>query len=549
MRKPLLLLAGALGAATLLPAAVRMPGLFGNHMVLQQDVKIPVWGWADPGEKITVTLGGASAATSAGPDGKWRVDLPKTAATATPQTLTVSGANTLSFSDVLVGDVWLCSGQSNMEFGILNISKNETLPEEIRIFHVTKAASLTPLGDTQFVPADIGRDTLSGHWQKTLRAGSWGGFSAVGTLFAKEIHAHTGRPVGMIGAYWGGTPAQAWTDLATLQNTPALIRYADGLTQMTDAQKAQFPVVWADYMREAIKWEREVWGGAENYGRTFGEWQKAVKLATAAGTPPPPKPEPSRPQARNPGNVGTATSLFNGMIHPLLAYPVKGVIWYQGESNANGGRAYAPLFIAMIEAWRRNWNQPDLPFLFVQIAGYGPGPTDPSRNHWADLRQGQADALTLPRTGMATAIDIGDEKDIHPRNKFAVAHRLALLARQQVYGENIVASGPAYERMTVEDGRIRIAFKNTGGGLVIAAPPAMPGLPALPAPAALTGFEISRADKKWTPATAVLDGTTVLVSSPEVTTPVAVRYAWADFPACSLYNAESLPALPFCTGN
>lgn len=551
MRLPSLLLisAGLLAGFAPLAADIRMPGLFGDHMVLQQDVKIPVWGWAEPGEKVSVTFGAATATTTTGADGKWRVDLEKTPASKTPQTLTVAGANTLTFTDVLVGDVWLCSGQSNMEFGILNISKDETLPEEIRIFHVTKAASLTPLDDTQFVPADVGRGTLSGHWQKTFAAGSWGGFSAVGSLFAKEIHAKTGRPIGMIGSYWGGTPAQAWTDLHTLKNTPALTRYADGLAKMTDEQKAKFPVVWADYMREAIKWEREVWGGTENYGRTLGEWQKAAKLAADAGTPPPPTPEPSRPQARNPGNVGTATSLYNGMIHPLLSFPIKGVIWYQGESNSNGGRAYAPLFIAMIESWRRNWNQPELPFIFVQVAGYGPGPTDPSRGHWADLRQGQADALVLPRTGMATAIDVGDEKDIHPRNKFAVAHRLALLARQQVYGENIMASGPAYERMTVEPGRIRIAFKNTGGGLVLSAPPVAPGLPPLPATAALTGFEIAGSDKKWTAATAVIDGTTVVVSSPDVPAPVAVRYAWADFPACSLYNADGLPAFPFCTEN
>ena len=542
----LTIVAGLLTGCISASAAVRMPGLFGDHMVLQQDSKIPVWGWAEPGEKVTVTLGSTTSTVTTGADGKWRVDLAKIAGTNTPQTLTVAGSNTVTFTDILVGDVWLCSGQSNMEFGILNISKDEILPDEVRIFCVTKSASLTPLDDTQSVPAELKRGTLTGHWQKTLDAGTWGGFSAVGSLFGIEINKSTGRPIGLIGSYWGGTPAQAWTDLATLKNTPCLTGYAESLAKMSPELKSRFPVVWADYVREGLKWDHEVWGGTENYGRTVGEWKKAVEAAKSAGTPVPPKPEPSRPMPRNPGNVGTSTTLFNGMIHPLLSSPIKGVIWYQGESNANGGRAYGPLFTAMIEDWRRSWRQPDLPFFFVQVAGYGPGPTDPSRNHWADLRQGQADALLLPHTGMVTAVDIGDANNIHPRDKFSVAHRLALLARKQVYGEaNLIAQGPTYDRMITEGNAIRVVLKNAGSSLIIGAPPPIPGQPRASAPAALTAFEIAAADKKWVPATAVIDGATVVVSSPEVPAPVAVRYAWSDCPECSLYNKEGLPAYPF----
>ncbi len=203
----------------------------------------------------------------------------------------------------------------------------------------------------------------------------------------------------------------------------------------------------------------------------------------------------------------------------------------------------------MITDWREHWGRGDFPFLFVQVAGYAPGPTDSTRGHWAALREGQAKALGLPNTAMVTAIDVGDEKDIHPRNKFTVAHRLALVARETVYNDKIDSSGPVYDHMKIEADRIHIAFKHVGAGLVLAAPPVAPGLPALPTPTTLTGFEISGTDQKWTPANAVIAGQTVIVSSPAVPAPVAVRYAWADFPACSLYNADGLPAFPFRTDN
>ena len=551
MRLPPLLFAsiGLLTGLVPLSADVRMPGLFGDHMVLQQDTAIPVWGWAEPGEEVTVALGDRTAKTKAGADGKWRVELPKINASSTPQTLRITGQNTVVIEDVLVGDVWLCSGQSNMEFGIFNIAKDEVLPPEVRLFHVTKSAALTPLDDTASVPADVGREVHSGHWQKSLNTGSWNGFSAVGFLFGKEIHQHTGKPVGLIGSYWGGTPAQAWTSLAAMQKNPLLANYAQTYATLKPEQKARFPVVWADYVRAGLKWDREVWGGAENYGKSFGQWQAAAKQAKEAGTPAPPKPVPSRPKPANPGNVGTVTSLFNGMIHPLIPYAFKGVIWYQGESNANNGADYGNLFPAMITDWREHWGRGDFPFLFVQVAGYGPGPTDPSRGRWAALREGQAKALGLPNTAMVTAIDVGDEKDIHPRNKFTVAHRLALAAREKVYNDKIASSGPVYDHMTIEAGLIHIAFKHVGTGLVLAAPPVAPGLPAMPSPTTLTGFEIAGSDQKWTPANAVIAGQTVIVSSPAVPAPVAVRYAWADFPACSLYNADGLPAFPFRTDN
>ena len=533
-----------LSFAESLKADVKMSTLFGDHMVLQQDSKLPVWGWADPGETVTVTLGKSTAKAVAGADGKWRVNLPQIPASSTPLTLMVAGKNTLQFEDVLVGDVWICSGQSNMEYGIGNISREEVLDPEIRVFHVTKSASLTPLEETKFVPPEIGLDTLSGHWQKTLRAGAWNGFSAVGYLFAKNVHAFTGKPVGMIGSYWGGTPAQAWTSLSGLEKEPALVNYVKGLQDMKPEQKAKFPVVWADYVAAMKKWDKEA---REPFDVQMKAWNVAVEKAKAAGEPEPPKPQMAFPRPANPGNVGTTTSLFNGMINPLIPFAIKGVIWYQGESNSYNGAEYGILFPNMIRDWREKWSQGDFPFLFVQVAGYGVPLTDPSRGRWPLLREGQSKALALPNTGMATAIDIGDEKDIHPKNKFPLGERLGLLAKQIAYGQAIVASGPTYASMKVEGGKIRVALKNTGAGLVIGVPPAIPGAQPAPIPSALTGFEIAGEDQKFMPAQAVIDGNSVVVSSTEVQAPVAVRYCWADYPACSLYNKEGLPAYPFRT--
>ena len=534
----------SLGFAASVHAEVRMSTLFGDHMVLQQDSKLPIWGWAEPGETVTVTLGKSAEKAITGADGKWRVNLPPNASGSTPLTLTVAGKNTLQFEDVLVGDVWICSGQSNMEFGIFNVNKEEVIDPEIRVFCVTKSASLTPLDETEFVPPEIGLDTLTGHWQKTIKAGSWGGFSAVGYLFAKNVHQFTGKPVGMIGSYWGGTPAQAWTSLSGLEKEPALANYLQGLQNLKPEQKAKFPVKWADYAHAMQKWGKEAF---EPLGAQMRAWDVAAKKAREAGQPEPPKPQLAFPRPANPGNVGTTTSLFNGMIHPLIPFAIKGVVWYQGESNANNGAEYGVLFPTMIRDWREKWGQGDFPFLFVQIAGYGVQPSDPSHGKWALLREGQSKALTLPNTGMATALDVGDEKDIHPKNKIPVGERLALLAKQIAYGQSCVASGPMYDSMKVEGGKIRVTFKSTGSGLVIGVPPPMPGAQPLPVPAELTGFEITGADRKWMPAKAAIIGAEVLVSSAEVSAPVAVRYCWADYPPCSLYSKEGLPAYPFRT--
>ena len=533
-----------LSFASPLCADVKMSTLFGDHMVLQQGTKIPIWGRAEPGEEVSVKLGEKSASTKADASGKWRVDLEKTAANNQPQVLTVKGKNTLQFEDVLVGDVWVCSGQSNMEFGVFNVNRAEVIEPDIRVFYVTKSASFTSVEETQFVPPEIGLDTMSGHWQKTLQVGGWGGFSAVGYFFGKEIHHFTKQPVGLIGSYWGGTPAQAWTSLSALEKEPALAHHLTALKGLKPEQKAKFPVVWTDYVTAMKKWDKE---SREPYDAAMRAWEAAAKTAREAGQPEPPKPQMASPRPANPGNVGTATTLFNGMINPLLPYAIKGAIWYQGEANAYNGADYGILFPTMIRDWREKWGQGDFPFLFVQLAGYGVPTTDPTRGRWALLREGQSKALALPNTGMATAIDVGHPTGIHPINKYPVGERLALLAKQVAYGQAVVASGPTYGSMKADGGKIRVAFQNTGSGLVIGVPPAMPGAEPTPVPAELTGFEIAGADQNWVPAKAVIDGTTVVVSSEQVPAPVAVRYCWADYPPCSLYNKEGLPAYPFRT--
>jgi len=524
---------------------VKMPGIFGDHMVLQEDQTVPVWGWADPGEAVTVTLGTASGSAAAGADGKWRVELPKMPVNHAPQELVIAGKNTIKIEDVLVGEVWLCSGQSNMQFGILNIKKMADLTEpEIRVFCLTKSASLTPMDDTTFVPPELVFDTSTGHWSTSPNSGTWNGFSAVGYLFGQRIHQITGHPVGLIGSYWGGTPAQAWTSLDGLQKNPALAGYVNNFENLTDAQKARFPVVWADYVAAMVKWNKEV---VDPYSAAMHDWKIADQKAKDAGTPEPPQPAPLGGRPADPGNVGTVSTLYNGMIHPIQGYGIKGVIWYQGESNTTSGD-YNILFPNLIQDWRSKWGQGDFPFFFVQLAGYQPGPTDGGLGHWAKIRQDQASALSLPNTGMATAVDIGDQNNVHPKDKQDVANRLALLAQNRVYGQPVLDSGPTFAGIKIEGNQARVSFDHIGGGLTLAAPPVAPGQDPNPVPAELTGFDIAGPDGVYQPAKGKIDGDTVVVWSDAVPAPVSVRYAWADFPSCSLYNKDGLPAYPFDSG-
>ncbi len=526
-------------------------------MVLQQGAKLPVWGWADPDEKVTATIGNSSGSAVTGADGTWRIDLPPLPQNTQSQVLTVAGKNTVTFQDVLVGDVWIASGQSNMEFGMNGDDRSaatvaQANEPQLRLFIVPHATALQPKSDFADVPPGI----LDGKWQVCTPAvmqakWGWNGFSAVAYYFGQEIHHVTGSPIGMLETSWGGTPAEAWTSLSGLQKEPILAHFVSSHQKLVDGYaqaEADYPQRKADFDAATVRWNQDI---APSFNQAIAQWRIDAGQAAAAGQPAPPAPQPSQPRPPGvnapDGGQNAPANLFNGMIAPLLPFAIKGAIWYQGENNANGAKEYATLFPRMITDWREKWNQGDFPFLFVQLAGYGALQKRPSEGGWAFLREAQLKTLALPNTGMATAVDIGDPNNIHPRDKFDVGQRLALAARRVAYGENLVSSGPIYDEMTVVNGTIQLTFKEIGGGLAIGTPPWTPTGPPPPAASELAGFAISGDDRKWVWAKAKIEGNTVVVSADGVASPVAVRYDWAGCPIGNLYNKEGLPASPFRT--
>jgi sialate O-acetylesterase len=546
-----------MGVASVMPlqADVKMPAIFGDHMVLQQEQKLPVWGTADPGEKVTVTAGDHTGTATADDKGKWRVDLALFAVNTPPLSVTVAGKNTLKFEDVLIGEVWLASGQSNMELPLSALpvaaeTEAHAADPQLRLFLVTKNTSTE-------AQTDVG-----GKWE-LADAKSVQPFSAIGYFFGRELRAKLNRPMGVIGSYWGGTPASAWISLSGLQKAPSFQSYVDQHTWVLD-YIAHYQEKLAAYQKDIKAWKDADKGA---YDARLQQWSTDSDKATKAGQPAPPKPEPPASMPHEPPDESKdfhlSAALYDGMISPLVPYGIKGVIWYQGENNTGNPIEYRTLFPRLIVDWREKWGQGDFPFLFVQLAGLALGghfdaydkPTgDPGfplvrDADWPLLREAQAMALALPNTGMATAIDVGDVGGIHPADKLDVGLRLALAARHVGYGENIVYTGPVFDKMTVEGNSIRVSFKEVGGGLVIAdGPITLAGC--LPTPTnELLGFVIAGADQKYVLAKARIDGSSVVVSSPDVPSPVAVRYDWANLTQANLYNKEGLPALPFRTDN
>ena len=547
----------ALGGLAGLPlqADVKMPGIFGDHMVLQQEIKVPIWGKADPGEVVTVTANAApegaatagdhTAKATAGADGAWRVDLDPFPNGATPITLTVTGKNTLTFKDVLIGDVWICSGQSNMQLEMHEVYNGATeLPKandpQLRLFRpAAKVHSLTP------------KDDQPGKWYVSSPDSAWA-FSATGYFFGRELRAKLNRPIGMIGISVGGTPAQAWTSLDALQKDPALKPYVD---QYQEAN-AKFPAESQAYTVQLAAYDAAKKDWDEKYGKDFAaalaQWNVAAKAAYAAGQPNPPYPKPAQSPPKKPDEPGggyqTASVLFNGMVAPLIPYGIKGVIWYQGENNVPDSQLYATLFPAMIADWRQRWGEGNFPFLYVQLTNFNGHP----KENWPLLREAQLKTLSIaPNTAMAVIIDIGLTDNIHPVDKLDVGLRLALAAESLAYGQKVVYSGPIYDSMAVEGSAIRIKFSSAslGSGLKIGAPPWVGPRSTVPPKDHLSGFAIAGDDKNWVVADAKIDGHTVVVSSPQVTSPAAVRYGWDNAPVCNLYNQENLPASPFRTDN
>ena len=481
---------GAL-ASQAVPASV-----FSDHMVLQRSEPIAVWGSAGPNEEVTVMLDGASVDGVADASGGWLVHLPARGAGG-PFELVIRASNEVVIRDVLVGEVWVCSGQSNMYWSMnRHQDTKDALPgsadEGLRLLSFPLVASSTPLA------------SVNARWQvagpRTL-----GGFSAVAYGFGRQLRKALDVPIGLVHTSWGGTRAEAWTRESALAEHEVL-----------QPILARWEQIYADY--PAAK-------AAHDAAKS--EWEREASAAKAAGKKPPRRPRaPAGPNDRQaPGR------LFNGMIRPLVPMTFRGVIWYQGESNATRAYQYRTLLATMIEDWRDAFGRGQFPFLVVQLAGYRAKGQDPRM--WAELREAQAMARAVPNVEMACIVDLGLEGNIHPPHKLEVGRRLALLARAGTYGQSLISSGPRLSHYTIEGDAVRLHFDHLGGGLVTRG-------------GALTGFEIAAAGGAFAPARAVIEADTVLVRG-EVARPRHVRYAWRHWPSDSLFTAAGLPAEPFRT--
>jgi sialate O-acetylesterase len=635
--KPLLLQVSAAFVLSVSLCSAEGPFLspvFTDHMVLQRDRKDAVWGWAKPGDKVSVTLAGQSAEAVAGAEGKWQVMLPALPAGG-PHTMTVSGPETVTLQDILIGDVWICSGQSNMEWKVANSNEAQA---EIAAANHPQIRSIT----LPHVTAPQPQTTFSSDGWQVCSPQTVGEFTAVGYYFGRKLHEDLKVPVGLIHTSWGGTIAEAWASkegLAPIGDFNAAMAALEELAKVSGAnpqedwfnkhdagvkegwssdvvddaawtvsgQPLQWTgsavaelanldgVVWFrrsialahDFLGKdavlqlgAIDDDDTVWFNGRQVGTGEG-WNKArsykipgdlVKLgknviavrvvdhsggggivgpadqmklvfdtgfqklegnwrykigADFAKCPPFPR--------RAGGNPNVPTVLYNAMISPLLPYGIKGAIWYQGESNAGRAQQYRKVLPAMIGDWRKRFGQGDFPFYIVQLANFMQKQPEPGPSEWAELREAQTmTGKNLPNSGIAVTIDIGDAADIHPRNKQDVGKRLALQALAKTYGKEVVAAGPEFKSAKVEGGAIRLGFDSVGGGLV-----AKDGT--------LKSFSIAGEDKKFVWAEAKIDGETVVVSSPQVAKPVAVRYGWENNPDATLFNKEGLPAGPFRT--
>ena len=542
-------------------ADVRMPEIFGDHMVLQQDTRLPIWGWANPDEAITVSLGGQTLSTKASADGSWRVELTPIPMTAVPLALTVRGKNILTFQDVLLGDVWLSAGQSNMEIPLVKAHNAGTeLPKaddpQMRFFVVRSRTSLEAHNGLE----DKASIRRQGVWRVCSPETS-GGCSAVTYFFGRNLRQTVKRPIGLVVSTFYSSPAEGWTRYQTIEKN---VDKDPGFQKMLEAragEREKFPQELRKYEEAVRAYEADLKNWDEvlrpKFNADLRVWNVANDKARAEGKPGPEKPslkpKPQPPLYPEGGGITIPGNLYNGMVAPVIPYAIKGIIWYQGEGNTGRSEQYKVLFPLMIADWRNAWGQGDIPFLFVQLTSFGgisPDPCPP-RDTWPLLREAQAFAVAQVKgTGMAATIDVGDPVNIHPRDKMDVGVRLALIARHQVYGEDVLFAGPTYQSMRVQGNKIRLTFGNVGGGLVIAAPPwTAPGQPPVPVDQ-LLGFAIAGTDRKWVWAQASIEDQQVVVYSRNVTQPVAVRYAWSNSPIPSnLYNRERLPAFPFRTDN
>lgn len=476
--------------------------LFTDHLVLQQGMSVPVWGTADDGEEVTVEFQGHTISTTA-EDGKWKVELEPMEAGG-PYEMLIRGKNhEVRLNDVMIGEVWICSGQSNMQWSVAASHNAEAEIQaadypNIRMYTIPRIISPEPLETI----SREGRNEQELQWLQVTPE-TIGRFSAVGYYFGRHLHEALDVPIGLISTNWGGTPAEAWTSKEGLASHPQLAKLTEEWEQRI-----------ATYEKELAKWQEET-----------------DRLTASAGGQEVELPKKPDDPNRNPWR---ASGLFNAMINPLIPYAIQGAIWYQGESNASRAQEYQLLFRTMIQDWRNQWKQEDMTFLFVQLANFNP--RNMKEDAWAELREAQHMAMDLPHTGMAVTTDIGDPEDIHPRNKQEVGRRLALAALEGTYGKDIVSSGPLYKDMEIKDGEVHIIFDEYANC----------GLYYKDAPE-LRGFTIAGENGNFVEADARIVGNTVVVSSPEVKNPRIVRYNWHNNPTGNLYNMYGLPAAPFRT--
>ncbi|MGP0069985.1 MAG: sialate O-acetylesterase [Isosphaeraceae bacterium] len=484
-------------------ADVKLPSIFGSHMVLQRDQKDKVWGWADPGEEVTVQIADQSKTAKAGPDGAWNVLLDPMPAGG-PHTMTVKGKNTVTFEDVLLGEVWICSGQSNMQWGLGSAYDGDLAIRAanhpgIRLITVPNLGTQEPQKD------------FRGKWT-TCRPDTVGGFSAVGYFFGRQLHETLGVPVGLINDSWGGSACEAWIRRDILA---ADAKYAPLLKRWEQIEK-EYPRAKAEY--DSHQSERKLAAA-----KAKAEGKQSARR--------PPNPEDQMRGNYRPGNI------YNGVLKPTIGFGIRGAIWYQGESNASRAYQYRDLFPLMIKSWRDEWGVGDFPFYWVQLADFLGEKPEPAESAWAELREAQTMTMgRLPNTGEAVIIDIGEGRDIHPRNKLEVGLRLARWALARDYGVHVAFQSPTFKSMEKQGNKLVLTFDHVGNGLH-----AFDVMEA-------RGFAVAGSDRKFYWAKAQVTGSNkVEVWSDKVAEPVAVRYAWADNPVCNLYSSEGLPATPFRT--
>lgn len=490
-------LAGLTVLASRCPADVRLPAILGDNMVLQQQAQAAIWGWADHGEKVAVTLDGKRAEATPDSQGKWLARIP-TPRAGGPYELVVEGKNTIVLKNVLIGEVWLCSGQSNMQSPLSAIPAGQSAAAKaassaIRLFVVPPWMATKPLADLP-----------EGKWVECTPATALR-FSAVGYFFARDLQRARLQPVGMIQSAFGGTAIGHWMNRKAIETLPELKKQYDW---------QQAPANRAGFSQAVDTYEAELAG----YRQALAEKR----------TPMPPAPV----KAGYPGWGGFYTGVYNAMIAPILPFTLRGALWYQGEAHYGTSGSYAVELPALIGNWRAAWGNENLVFLIVQLPQFAP-PSQPW--DWTLVRDAQLKtAMTVPNTGLAVTIDVGDPANLHPANKEPVGQRLALAAEAVAYGMDVPFSGPLFDALKRDPaGRLRLSFKHVYGGLTT------------PENQPLTGFEVAGADGHFRPAAARVAGKDVIVSCQDVPEPIAVRYGWANDPRCNLFNQEHLPASPF----